>query len=308
MSSTDDIIVCANCGKGEGEESAGDLKSCTACKLVKYCNRDCQIAHRPQHKKACKKRAAELYEEALFNEPPPNEECPICMLLLPIAAEEHSFESCCGKIICMGCIHAMAMEEVRKGKKKEEMGMCPYCRTPETSSDEEDAKRLTKQIEKGNAMACYNLAGRYADGIRGMRQDMTKANELWLKAGDLGCADAYFNLGISYGVGNGVEADKKKAKYYYELAAMMGNVTARHNLGVFEGKAGNYQRTFKHMIIAARAGFTQSFDRVKKGFMDGHLTKEEYASALRAYHERQTEMKSDMRADAAAFRERTGSR
>ena len=52
------MLVCANCGKGE--ECAGDLKSCTACKMVKYCNRDCQIAHRPQHKKACKKRVAEL--------------------------------------------------------------------------------------------------------------------------------------------------------------------------------------------------------------------------------------------------------
>ena len=56
---SDTITLCANCGKGE--ESAGDLKSCTACKLVKYCNRDCQIAHRPQHKKECKKRAAEVY-------------------------------------------------------------------------------------------------------------------------------------------------------------------------------------------------------------------------------------------------------
>ena len=52
------IITCAACGK----EDSGDaiLKSCTACKSVKYCNRDCQIAHRPQHKKACKKRAIEL--------------------------------------------------------------------------------------------------------------------------------------------------------------------------------------------------------------------------------------------------------
>ena len=49
--------TCANCGKGE--DSSIKLKACAACKLVKYCNRECQIAHRPQHKKACKKRAAE---------------------------------------------------------------------------------------------------------------------------------------------------------------------------------------------------------------------------------------------------------
>ena len=46
----DTTTTCANCDKGE--ESTGDLKACTACKMVKYCNRDCQIAHRPQHKKA----------------------------------------------------------------------------------------------------------------------------------------------------------------------------------------------------------------------------------------------------------------
>ena len=76
-----DNITCANCGKGK--ESCGDLKACTACKLVKYCNRNCQIAHRPQHKKACKKRAAQLHDAALFKEHPP-EECPICMLPLPL--------------------------------------------------------------------------------------------------------------------------------------------------------------------------------------------------------------------------------
>ena len=37
-------------------------------------------------------------------------------------------------------------------------------------------------------------------------QDWSKANELYLKAGELGCADAYFNLGNSYqwgGCGSG---------------------------------------------------------------------------------------------------------
>ena len=47
--------TCAHCGKGE--EAGDKLKSCAACKVVKYCSRECQIAHRPQHKKACKKKA-----------------------------------------------------------------------------------------------------------------------------------------------------------------------------------------------------------------------------------------------------------
>ena len=107
MSSTDNIILCANCGKGE--ESTGDLKSCTACKLVKYCNRDCQIAHRPQHKKACKQRAAELHDEVLFKDPPSREECPICMLPLPLDMEHAAYYPCCGKLICNGCIGSIGI-------------------------------------------------------------------------------------------------------------------------------------------------------------------------------------------------------
>ena len=79
MMSTINTSTCANCGKGE--EAAGDLKACTACKLVKYCNRDCQVAHRKQHKRECKKRAAELHDEQLFKQPPPPEDCPIAFYL-----------------------------------------------------------------------------------------------------------------------------------------------------------------------------------------------------------------------------------
>ena len=74
---------------------------------------------------------------------------------------------------------------------------------------------------------------------------------------------------------------------------------ARHTLGCVEGNAGNHQRAFKHYILAARAGYPQSLDQVKKGFMDGDVTKDEYAGTLRAYYERQSEMKSDAR--EAAF-------
>ena len=54
---------------------------------------------------------------------------------------------------------------------------------------------------------------------------------------------AYYNLGNSYDVGSGVNVDKKKAKYYYELAAVNGGMQARYNLGCLEGNAGNHLRS-----------------------------------------------------------------
>ena len=164
MSSTAEntVVTCANCGKGE--ECAGNLKVCTACKMVKYCNRDCQIAHCPQHKKACKKRAAELYDEKLFKEHPPREDCPICFLPLPLYDGQSYFKGCCGKTLCCGCVYATMFEAAMRGKQKDKANICPFCRTPPPKTDEEDAKRVVKLVEKGNADACQQLAGYYADG------------------------------------------------------------------------------------------------------------------------------------------------
>ena len=292
---TDNIITCAACGN-EGEKN--NMNICNKCKMVYYCNAACKKKHKSKHKKKCDRRVAELHDEELFREPPTREECLICFLPLPHNPRESSFKSCCGKIICGGCIHAMAMEEIRKGKKKEEWGMCAFCRTPPHSSNEEGTERRAKLMDNGNADAFDVQAGHYANGTDGMPQDWVKANELLLKAGELGCAAAYSRLGNSYDAGRGMEVDKKKAKHYYELAAMRGDVHARHNLGCNEYNAGNYHRAYKHYMVAARAGFTQSLDQVKMGFMDGDVTKDEYAGTLRAFHERQSEMKSEAR-DAA---------
>ena len=190
-----------------------------------------------------------------------------------------------------------------RGKQKDKANICPFCRTPPPKTDEEDAKRVVKLVEKGNADACQQLAGYYAYGTHGLLQDEAKASELWLKAGELGCADAYYNLGISYKHGRGVEINSKKAKHYYELAAMEGCADSRHNLGCLEGEAGHYQREFKHYMIAAKAGLKESFDMVKNGFMnyDNCVTKDEYEETLRAYHNRQLEMKSEARDKVAAI-------
>jgi uncharacterized protein len=65
----------------------------------------------------------------------------------------------------------------------------------------------------------------------GLTQDEDKALKLLHQAGELGYADAYYNIGCSYDNGEGVEKDIKKANHYFELSAMRGDATARHNLG-----------------------------------------------------------------------------
>ena len=287
---------CANCGKGE-EESAS-LKLCNGCKMVKYCSRECQKAHRPQHKTECMKRAAELHEEALFKDHPPRKDCPICMIPMPVNGDATDvFKSCCGNFICIGCSHAMRMEAKKKGKTFKE-DLCPYCNTPEFSSDKELIKRMNIHMERGNADVISKFGAFHVSGSHGITQDYTKANELFLKAGELGCADAYYNLAKSYEQGLGVDINKKRAKYYYERSAMMGSVVGRCLLGAYEAEESG-RRALKHIMVAARAGHTISLNIVKEGFGRGHVTKEEYAATLRAYQIRHDEMKSDAREKAA---------
>ena len=113
----------------------------------------------------------------------------------------------------------------------------------------------------------------------------------------------YHNLGLDYDFGTltAVEIDKKKAHHFYTLAAIMGNMRSRYNLGRLDLNEGNHQRATKHFLIAARAGHDKSLGLVKDGFMGGHITKDEYEDSLRAFHKQTCETKSDKR-DAAARR------
>ena len=215
-------------------------------------------------------------------------------LPLPLAADQIIFEACCGKDICDGCVRVM--------KEREGADKCAFCRTPHTRSNEETIRRTNNLINKGNANAYYMLAGCYVDGEMGLPQDRQKANDLYLKAGELGCAGAYFNLGNAYCSGRGVEVDMKKAKHYWELAAVNGSARARYNIGCIEEQAGNPHRSMKHFILGAMAGHKPSLDAVKDGYKHGHITKDEYANTLRAHQKSQDEMKSEARDKAEAYR------
>ena len=293
------MSLCANCGKGE--EASINLKSCAACMLVKYCSRDCQAAHRPQHKKECKRRAAELHDEKLFEQPPPEDDCPICMIRLPMLETGRTYMACCGKIICNGCMYA-----VQSRITKEEHDVCPFCRSRPPTSDEEMIKRYKKRMVLDDAAAIYNMGNYYSEGQCGLSQNKDKAFELWHRAGELGSigsALAYQNLSCVYGFGRGVDADEKKAKHYRESAAMLGSIHARHNLGIIESRAGKMDRALRHLMIAVKDGGLESLKIIKHFYSLGYAEKDDYAKALRSYQSYLDEIKSDQRDEAAAFRD-----
>ena len=81
---------------------------------------------------------------------------------------------------------------------------------------------------------------------------------------------------------------------------------ARHNLGVRAKNAGNYERALNHYMIAVRGGDTDSVKAIQRMYVGGHVTKDQYANALRSHQAYVNEIKSDQRdkaaLNAAAFR------
>ena len=104
----------------------------------------------------------------------------------------------------------------------------------------------------------------------------------------------------AYLEGNGTEKGIEKAFHHWKLAAIGGHEAARHNIGVMETNNGNINRATKHCIISARDGYDESLKKVGKGYKEGHVTKDNYASTLRAYQVSVDEMKSEQRTMAAA--------
>eukprot|EP00956_Cyclotella_meneghiniana_P004560 scaffold5629_cov48-Cyclotella_meneghiniana.AAC.1 len=270
---------CAACGKG-----GSSLKSCKACQLVKYCGRECQIAHRSEHKKACRKRCAELFDNRLFAQPPArDEECPICMLILPFNEGEICFIACCGKSICMGCFICM------------ESDRCPFCNANVGNHADLDCK-LKERIEKHNDLVAMNSLGSYyMDGKGGYPVDPTKAVELYRRASELGGVHAHRNLARAYLVGRGIEMDKKKAIHHYQISSMMGDVLSRYCLGALEGQSGNIGPALRHWMIAAKCGHDDALEKVKQGYSMGLLTKDDFESTLRCHKAYQDEAKSEKR-------------
>ncbi|KAK1733152.1 tetratricopeptide repeat protein, partial [Skeletonema marinoi] len=255
----------------------------------------CQRDHRPQHKRPCKKRAAELHDEILFKQPESSHkgDCPICCLPLSLDQTKSTMMTCCSKVICGGCYHSY---KVRIFEEKLEQ-TCPFCRHPAPKSEEEEINNVLKRVKANDPVAMVQMslrryeAGDYDDAFRYVK-----------KAAEFGDAGGHYELSIFYLEGPCVEKDEKKEVYHLEQAAIGGHPKARHNLGCKEKKNGRMDRAIKHMNIAAKLGHDVSLDALKVCFRGGLVSKEDFAAALRAHQAAVDATKSPQREAAEEAR------
>ena len=281
-----DIVCCACCGIAAVDNAK--LKKCDGgCDLVKYCSVDCQNNHREKHEQECKKkRKDELRDNDLFDQPDSSYlgECPLCCLPLPLDPRQSTLMGCCCKIICSGCNYANKKREIEGGLEQR----CAFCREPIPKSDKEHDKRIMKRIKKHNDPVAMTEMGKkyYRQGEYG------KALEYHKKAAELGDAGACCLLGTLYYKGEGVEEDEEKAVYHLEKAAIGGHPDARFLLAVHEMDNGRFERAVRHFIINANLGCDFSLQKIKELFVEGIVSKEEYAAALRGFQAAVNETKS----------------
>ena len=290
--------VCASCGRSECDDTK--LKICTACRLVRYCSVACQKDHRPQHKKACKKRVAELRDEILFQQPERSYlgDCPLCFLPLSIDLSKSVMMGCCSKIICNGCCYANEMRQLEENLEPK----CPFCRHPKPKSKEEFNQENMKRIKANDPAALRKMGTKHYD-----EGDYAGAYKYWTKAAGLGDVNAHYQLAGLFYEGEGVEKNMTKFVHHSEEAAIGGVPVARHNLGVHDARNGKVERAVKHFIIAATLGDGESLKLLREGCAQGIVKKEDFEAALRAHQAAVDATKSAQReaAEAAKMRRRS---
>ncbi|KAK1743976.1 hypothetical protein QTG54_005573 [Skeletonema marinoi] len=224
-----------------------------------------------QHEATCKERAAELRDEILFRQPESTHvgDCPICCLPLPIEIVccKSKLQTCCSKVICKGCFYANDLRQI-------EQSLDP--------TEEEENKMILKRVEANDPVAIAQVGREHC-------------------AVELGDVNARYNLSLLYRKGGGVEKHMEKELYHLEEAAIAGQPHARYDLGIFEGAEGRFDRMVKHFIISANLGHDESIQELKKCYVRGFVSKEDFAGALRAHQSAVDATKSPQREEAAKF-------
>ena len=228
------------------------------------------------------------------------EECPICLIPLPIGEREIIFMTCCGKRICMGCVNKHVMTEIKNGVPIDDY-KCAFCRQSVNTSDKEDIKALKKLMKMNNPDAFMQMAARHKEG-KGVLQSNTRALELYTRAAELDHAPAFAAIGECYNEGIAGGEDRLKAAEFWEISAKKGCVYSHKELSLVRARNGDIQTSIEHLKVAASAGGQDAMNGLMKAYKEEALSKEDLSQTLRAFQASRDETKSKDRDEARAMK------
>ncbi|EJK61329.1 hypothetical protein THAOC_18215 [Thalassiosira oceanica] len=221
--------------------------------------------------------------------------CPLCCLPIAQPVGNHSsLETCCSKRLCDGCVLA---------SRQRGMGnICAFCRTATPDSEAAILAQVRKRVDAKDPVATEYLGQLYYYGKHGLQPDIPQAIELWTEAARLGYLNSQFRLGYLCYHGEGVEQDEARGINHWQYAAAQGHPESRCLLGVHEYENANRELAVQHVMISAKMGHEESLNFIKDMFMKGHVTKAQYAEALKGYQSAVEETKSTQREEAKKIR------
>ena len=146
----------------------------------------------------------------------------------------------------------------------------------------QELKALVNRADQSDVKAMIKLADYYRnEGI------YDKAFKYVHKSTLYSSAEGERKLGYYYEKGIGCEKDMVKARQYYELAAMHGDIKAKYNIGLFYYKNKQYPQAFNLVKESADANYGKAlvllgylYEHAINGEVDYKSAKECYEKAL----------------------------
>lgn len=237
---------------------------------------------------------------------PPRDDCPICLLPLPLDETldraETCYWSCCGTTICNGCILDQIKVDIKHGLSSSSIcRRCPFCRKDDSQYDEDNpAEVLEREMKLANAgrhRSLWRVGGFYFDGVQGLKQDKVVGIKWMRRAAEAGSSGAANALGMFCLKGDGMSQDIGAALEWYQKAAELGRVQAFGMIGLLLKQMGVMDEAILNFRKAAICGVSDNiiFDELRDDFRKGYITKDEYAFTLRENQRTANEMKSESR-------------
>ena len=243
----------------------------------------------------------------LFVVTPPMDDCPVCLVPIPISASQRAYWPCCGNDICASCVDRSNEAHKQFNAERATKGQppiprsCPFCRASAEVTVKEYLERFDKRFELGDSEAMIFLAGDYEEGPRPLEgrgvleRDIRKAFELTLRAVELGYSRAFNNLAYLYHEGKIVGSNLNKGIACFKASARGGYHEAHLNLGNVAYHSGDFQTALRHYQFAASTGYKPAIDKIQQMHEKGIVSDAEFTAALREYQVAFMAQRSDER-------------